>query len=108
MTELNDSYTKRDIDGMKKVLAEWQESPEAVSGVGPAVELIRIIRAISQVRRRIAELDKALPDILTSDMYSLMVAVCEADLQGRDMLSEMSRDLEDRITQAQYRLASLK
>lgn len=108
MAELNDSYAKRDIDGMKKVLAEWQESPEAVSGVGPAVELVRVIRAISQVRRRIAEVDKALSDILTSDMYSLMVAVREADLQGRDMLSEMARDLESRITQARHRLASLK
>lgn len=108
MGELNDSYAKRDIDGMKKVLAEWQESPEAVSGVGTAVELVRVIRTISQVRRRIAEVDKALSDILTSDMYSLMVVVREADLQGRDMLSEMSRDLEDRITQARHRLASLK
>jgi hypothetical protein len=108
MVKLNDSYAKRDIEGMKKVLTEWQESPEAVSGVGPAVELVRIIRAISQVRRRIAEVDKALSNILTSDMYSLMVAVREADLQGRDMLGEMSRDLENRITEARDRLASLK
>jgi hypothetical protein len=108
MAELNDSYAKRDIDGMKKVLAEWQESPEAVSGIGPAVELVRVIRAISQVRRRIAEVDKVLSDILTSDMYSLMISVREADLQGRDMLSEMARDLEDRITQARDKRASLK
>jgi uncharacterized protein YdaU (DUF1376 family) len=108
MAELNDSYAKRDIDGMKRILAEWQNSPDAVSGVGPAVELVRVIRAISQVRRRIAEVDKTLSDILTSDMYSLMVAVHEADLQGRDMLNEMSRDLEDRITQARHMLASLE
>jgi hypothetical protein len=108
MAELNDSYASRDVDGMKKILAEWHESPEAVSGVGPAFDLVRVIRTISQVRRRIAELDEVLSDTLASDMYRLMVAVREADAQGRDMLSEMARDIEYRITQAQQRLASLK
>jgi hypothetical protein len=108
MAELNDAYAKRDIDEMKNVLAEWHESPDAVSGVGSAVELVRIIRTISQVRRSLAKLNGVLSDILTSDMYRLMVAVREADAHGRDMLSEMARDIEYRITQAQQKLASLK
>ncbi len=108
MAELNDAYSKRDMDGMKKVLAKWHESPEAVAGVGPAVELVRIIRAIARVRRRIKDVAKELSDILASELYSLMIAVREADLQGRDMLVEMARDIDDRITQAQNRLASLK
>jgi len=108
MARLNDSYAKRDIEGMKRVLADWQESPEAVAGDGLAFELVRIIRAISQVRRRIAEVEKALSEFLASDMYSLMVAVRKADLEGRDMLGEMARDLGVRITQARQRLASLE
>jgi len=108
MAELNDAYSKRDMDGMKKVLAKWQESPEAVAGVGPAIELVRVIRAISRLRRRIKEVSKELSDILASDMYSLMISVRDADLQGRNMLNEMARDIDDRITQAQNRLASLK
>jgi len=108
MAELNDAYAKRDMDGMKRILAEWQENPEAVSGVGPDAELVRLVRSISQVQRRIAELEKALAGILTSDMHSLMVAVHEADLSGRDMLNEMVQDLDHRITQARQQLASLK
>lgn len=108
MAALNASYANRDVAAMRSVLAEWHESPEAVSGVGPAVDLARIVRTISQLRRRIAELDEALSDLIESDMYRLMVAVREAESRGRDMLSEMAQDIECRITQARQRLASVE
>jgi len=40
MKDLNDAYAKRDMKRMERILAEWEESPDAVSGEGTGAELI--------------------------------------------------------------------
>lgn len=47
MKDLNADYAKRDMKRIERILAEWEESPDAVSGEGTGVELIRVIRAIA-------------------------------------------------------------
>jgi hypothetical protein len=108
MAELNEAYAKNDVSKMQKIIDQWQESPEAVSGEGTAAELVRTIRAIAQIKRRISEIEGEVLKIMESDMYVLMGKVHDANLTGRDILSEMSVSIDHEIQDARNLLARLK
>ena len=107
MAELNEAYAKKDISKMREIFDQWQESPETVSGEGTAAELVRTIRAIAQIKRRISEIEGEVLNIMESDMYVLMGKVRDANLTGRDILSEMSVSIDRQIQDAQNILSGL-
>lgn len=107
MAALNEAYARKDVKRMKAILAEWEESPDAVPGDGTGAELVRTIRAIAQVKRRIAEIENAISEIVGSDIHQLMVTVHEADLAGRNILVEMAESLDSEIHQAEDELKVL-
>lgn len=108
MAELNEAYAKKDISKMRQIFDQWQESPETVSGEDTAAELVRTIRAIAQIKRRISEIEGEVLKIMESDIHVLMVKVHEADLAGRDILSEMSVSIDNKIQDARNELSGLK
>jgi hypothetical protein len=100
MAELNEAYAQKDISKMRKIFDQWQASPEAISGEGTATELVRTIRAIAQIKRRISEIEDEVLKIMESDVHVLMGKVHDADLAGRDILSEMSVSIDYQIKNA--------
>jgi len=108
MAALNEAYAQKDIHKMRKILDQWQGSLEIISGEGTAAHLARTIRVIAQINRRISEIEMAFFEIITSDIYVLMVKVHNADLAGRDILAEMSVSIEYEIQEARNALAMLK
>jgi cell pole-organizing protein PopZ len=105
MAELNEAYAQKDIIKMQAILDKWHESPEAVLGEGTGAELVRTIRAIAQIKRRISEIEKEVSEIMTSDIHVLMAKVHDADLAGRNILSEMSVQIGSEIQDARNELA---
>ena len=108
MAELNDAYAQSDVTKMQNILERWRESPEAVSGEDTAAELVRIIRAIAQTKRRISEIEEEISNIMTSDIYILMVKVHDGDLAGRDIFAEISASVDSEIQNARDELSRLK
>ncbi|MFH1674855.1 MAG: hypothetical protein ABIF87_15745 [Pseudomonadota bacterium] len=108
MAELNEAYAQKDITKMQNILDQWHESPEAISGEGTAADLVRTIRAISQIKRRISEIEAEIAEIMTSDIKVLMDKVHDADLAGRDILAEMSVSIDSEIQDARNELATVK
>jgi len=107
MADLNEAYARRDVERMKAILSQWEESPDAVPGEGTAAELVRTIRAIAQVKRRISEIEREIADILATDIHQLMIAVHEADVAGRNILLEMATSLDSEIQHARSELKAL-
>ena len=97
MAELNDAYARRDMARMRSILAEWEHSPDSVEGEGTAIDLVRTIRGIAQVKRRIAAIDAEIAEIESTDIHALMVKAHEADLNGCDILSDMAMHLDQQI-----------
>jgi hypothetical protein len=108
MAELNEAYAKRDVNKMSQILDRWQRSSETISGESTTAELIKIIRALSQIKRRISEIEAEIFEIITSDINVLMVKVHNADLAGRDILAEMALSIDYEIQDARNVLAMLK
>jgi hypothetical protein len=107
MAEINQAYEAGDEERLQRILRDWQDSPESVTGDGPGVELVRAIRKIAQVERRLRDIEAEVAQLTTSDLYQLKARVEDAESKGQDLLAQMATDLDHRIESARERLAEL-
>jgi hypothetical protein len=104
MAEANLAYERSDEVGLRKILEDYERSPEVVQGEGTGAELVRAIRKIAQIKSRIREIKAEIEQVIQSDLYKLKVKVEEAEKQGRNLLKEMAEMVEGRIAEARERL----
>lgn len=107
MVKANQAYRDGDEAALRRLLADWKDSPESVEGNGTGAQLVRVIRKIAQVRRRLAEIRKELRRVKESELSQLKAKVKEARESGRDLLAEMAGQLDQRIQEAKTQLSSL-
>jgi len=103
MAEANLAYQRGDSDTLKRILEEYESSPESVHGTGTAADLVRVIRQMSQLRRRLIQVEEEITSLNSSDIAKLKVRAEEADAKGRDLLAEMAGDVQDRVDTARRR-----
>ncbi len=108
MARANAAYAAGDRDALATILRDAAMSAEAVQGEGVAFELVRVLRKISQVRRRLRAIEKEQTALRESDMFRLKQQVEEAADQGRDMLADIAAQLDTKIEGAQGRLRRLQ
>lgn len=104
MAEANQAYDRGDEAQLEKILTAYEHSPEAVEGEGPGAELIRVIRRVSQVRGRLAEIEAELQGMLRSDLNQLKSRVDEAQSFGHNVLQDMIAKVDEQIELAKQRL----
>jgi hypothetical protein len=97
MAQANQAYENGDEAKLRAILEEYETSPETVFGEGTAVDLVRVIRKIAQVRRRLAEIDIEMEQIKASELFELKRKVDEGTKQGRDVLNEMASAIQAQI-----------
>jgi hypothetical protein len=103
MAEANRAYEQGDVDEMRRVLEEYESSPETVKGTGVAADLVRAIRQIKQVRSRLAQIKLEIASLIASDIAKLKAKVDAARTNGRDLLAEMAEDVKSRVDAARRR-----
>jgi hypothetical protein len=97
MAEANRAYRAGDADALRRILDEYDESPDAVPGEGVAAELIRVIRQITQARERVARIEQELATLRKSEIAQLAQDDENAKQEGRDLLAELAADVRERI-----------
>lgn len=108
MAQANEAYERGDEASLRKVLTEYEFSPEAVTGDGAGADLIRVIRRISQARSRLSEIEAELQELLRSDLHQLKARVDQAGQHGRDVLAEIMAKVDEQVAQAKRRLENLR
>jgi len=109
MARANEAYKNGDSDALEQILKEWEQRDESsfieetVSGERSLVE-----QKIAQARKRIGEIESLIGELKGSDLYQLMVKVEVAEAEGRDLLDDMVRDLQEQIQAARGLQESLK
>jgi hypothetical protein len=93
MAAANLAYEQGDEARLRKILQDYESSPEVVQGEGTAAELVRAIRKIAQARNRIIEIGTEAELLIQSDLYKLMQKAEEAKEQGRDLPSLFGRNV---------------
>lgn len=107
MAEANRAYEDGDEAKLRAILDEWESSPESVKGEGVAAELVRVIRKISQIKKRLRSIRIELTQLRKSDLYKLKRNAEKAEDKGRDLLSELAAQVDEDIAVALNRLAEL-
>jgi len=104
MAQANRAYGEGDEARLRAILEEYESSPDAVVGEGVGAELVRVIRKISQVKRRLSEIDGELKRFMQLELMDLKNRVEEGTKQGRDVLMEMAKAVGQRIDEARRQL----
>lgn len=107
MAEANRAFEEGDEARLRRILEEYESSPEAVKGDGAAADLVRVIRKIAQVSRRLSEIGKELAQLEKSELSELKGKVDRAAKEGRDLLQDMAADLDSAISASRERLNDL-
>ncbi len=108
MAAVNKAYQEGDIERLEAILREWETSPEAVEGEDVGSRLVRTIRMIARVKDRIAQIEKEIQRLYTTDIYKLREKVEQAQIMGRDLLEEMVEQIDQEISRSREYLNSLK
>lgn len=107
MADANKAYEEGDEDRLRAILEEYEASPESVKGEGAAAELVRVIRKISQVKRRLAQIDEEAAALTKSELFALKAKVDRATKDGRNLLEEIAQDLDSQIAMSRERLNTM-
>jgi hypothetical protein len=109
MARANEAYKKGDLEGLQQILDEWENRDKSVLPEQTVpIQVDELELKIRQIRLRINIIEKRISDLERSDLYQLMVKVEKAEFEGRDLLGEMAKDLQEQILGANELLASLK
>ncbi|MGC1645649.1 MAG: J domain-containing protein [Candidatus Sulfotelmatobacter sp.] len=103
MAEANAAYQRGDADALKRILEEYESSPESVRGDGIAADLVRAIRQIKQVGRRLTLIELEIERLSDSEIARLRIKADAARAEGRELLAEMAEDVRLRIDVARRR-----
>ena len=103
MAEANAAYQKGNAAALKRILEEYESSPESVKGAGVAADLVRAIRQIRQVRSRLSQIELEIASLIDSDIANLRAKAEAAKAEGRELLTEMAEDVRKRIDVARRR-----
>jgi hypothetical protein len=99
MVQVNEAYTRGDLQALERLSAELAMAPEAVPGDDLGSELIRVIRKIAQIDRRLAAVHEEINSLTESDLGRLMEQSEKARQQGRDLLDMLAADLRRKIVE---------
>jgi hypothetical protein len=107
MVAANLAYEQADVAALEKLLADWERSPEAVTGGGALAELERTVRRIAQLQARMDAIDEELAELEASAMGWLRRRTEKAAREGWDLLAHMVKELDRQILEAQVELDGL-
>jgi hypothetical protein len=100
MKRANQAYEQGDEEELKRILAEYDSSPDSVKGAGVAADLIRVIRQVKQIKNRLTQIESEIASLVESDIAKLKAKVETAAAQGRDLLAEMVANVQTQIDSA--------
>ena len=100
MAQANEAYSRGDAEALQRILDEYRDGSDSVPGEGIGAELIRLIRQISQAKKRLAAIDKELDELRQSEIALLRQDVESAARDGRNLLEELAAAARDQIVKA--------
>ena len=108
MAQINVAYAKGDQAAIEKLILEFGQDPEAITGEDIAARLVKTIRRLAQLRRRMAEAEQEIALQKTGELYDLMVTVTEAKAMGGDPLGDLAMHIMQQISERKIELETIR
>lgn len=104
MVKVNLAYKSGDQTAIEKLIVEFGQDPEAITGEDVGARWTKAIRRIAQLRRRLAEIKSELEALERTEVFELMRTVIEAEAMSGDPLGDLSRELMRQISERKIAL----
>ncbi len=108
MAQVNLAYERGDQAALEKLIIEFGEDPEAITGVDAASRVLKSNRRIAQLRRRMAEIELELDALRDAEIFQLMSAVVEAEALGENPLGDLAAKLLQELAKRRIALGKYK
>ncbi len=108
MAQLNEAYSAGDQTKLNKLVEDLRNSPDLVKGDSVGDELVRSIRQLSQINKRLKELQEEKLVAALSELYILREKMQAEAAEGRDMIKQIAARTAVQIKKSERRLANLR
>jgi hypothetical protein len=108
MAQVNRAYESGDLSAIERLIVDFGQDPEAITGDDIGSRMVKTIRRIAQLRRRLSEAEKEIAEQQKNELFELMTVVKETEAMGGDPLDDMVQDLMRQISESKIRLEMLR
>lgn len=104
MAQVNLAYERGDQQAIEKLVAEYGQDPEAITGGDVASRIVKAIRRIAQLRRRMGEVQQQMDVMKQADIFQLKQTIEETEAMGGDPLGDLARQLMQELSERKIQL----
>ena len=108
MAQVNVAYGKGELASIEKLIIEFGQDPEAITGGDIASRLVKTIRRVAQLRRRAAEVAREIELLKQTELIELMTTITEAKALGGDPLADLAQQIMQQISERKIELEMIR
>ena len=104
MAQVNLAYERGDQQAIEKLVSEYGQDPEAITGGDVASRIVKSIRRIAQLRRRMGEVQQQMDAMQQADIFHLKQTIEETEAMGGDPLGDLAKQLMQELSERKIQL----
>jgi len=108
MAQVNLAYERGDQLAIEKLVAEYGQDPEAITGGDVASRIVKSIRRIAQLRRRMGEVQQQMDSMQQTEIFKLKQTIEETEAMGGDPLGDLAKQLMQELSERKIQLEIVK
>ena len=104
MAQVNLAYERGDQKAIEKLVSEYGQDPEAITGGDVASRIVKSIRRIAQLRRRMGEVQQQMDAVQQAEIFQLKQTIEETEAMGGDPLGDLAKQLMQELSERKIQL----
>jgi len=104
MAQVNLAYERGDQQAIEKLISEYGQDPEAITGGDVASRIVKAIRRIAQLRRRVEEMRQEMDAMQQTEVFQLKQTIEETEAMGGDPLGDLAKQLMHELSERKIQL----
>jgi hypothetical protein len=104
MAQVNLAYERGDQQAIEKLVSEYGQDPEAITGEDVPSRIVKSIRRIAQLRRRMDELQQQIDAMQQAEIFHLKQTIDETEAMGGDPLGDLAKQLIQELSERKIQL----
>ena len=104
MAQVNLAYERGDQQAIEKLVKEYGQDPEAITGGDIASRIVKTIRRIAQLRRRMGEVQQQIDAMQQAEIFHLKQTIEETEAMGGDPLGDLVKQLMQELSERKIQL----
>lgn len=104
MAQVNLAYERGDQQAIEKLVKEYGQDPEAITGGDVASRIVKAIRRIAQLRRRMGEVEQEMDAMQQTEIFHLKQTIEETEAMGGAPLGDLAKQLMQELSERRIQL----